>query len=136
MNKHSLEAENFKLVIEPEIFEDCIDVPENTILHIFIENSGFSANCDLDVDIKEFAVFSKGLLDLYNNLQGKVQITEPYNRVQYIEFSVDSTGHICVRGYLENMNNKLTFDNSYNTFDQTYLYKFANELANTYASYL
>ena len=133
MIKHMLKTEEFKLVIEPEIFEDCIDSPENTILHIFVENSGFMAQCDLDVDIKEFAKFTEDLLDLYNKLQGKAKIQEPFNMPKYIEFSVDNTFHIIVRGYLENSDNKFTFEN---TFDQTYLHDFANEIANTYTKYI
>lgn len=133
MNKHFLKTENFKLTIETEIFEDCINSPENNILHIFIENSDFSANCDLDVDIKEFAKFSKDLLDLYKKLQGNAKIKEPYNMVKYLEFGVDYLGYITIQGYLENINNKLTFNN---TFDQTYLSDFAKDLADTYSCYL
>ena len=133
MNNHILQTDNFKLSIQPDIYEDCINTPENTILHVCVENSGFSATTNLDIDIKEFAKFSQDLKSLYDKLSGEAIIKESYNMVQYIKFSADKTGHILVDGYLKNMDNELTFTSS---FEQTYLQSFTNELNNSYNKYL
>ena len=139
MHKHILEANNFKLIIELERFSEEYTY-NDTIMHISIMSSrgdgysSFSGSSDMEIDLKEFIKFSNDLKNLYNNLKGTAIIKECFLD-QYIEFSGDGRGHIRVKGYFcsnDEFDQKLSFSNS---FEQTYLQKFVNELINDYSYY-
>ena len=49
-----LEAENFNLSLDFQVFESDIAYPSNTILSICVSSSGFSASTTMDIDIKAF----------------------------------------------------------------------------------
>ena len=137
MVHHILDAEDFRLVLEPEIFEEDIQCPSNTILHVRVESGGFSACADMDVDVKELARFALDLRGLYETLSGTARIEEPYGMRMYIALTGIGLGHIAVKGFVRNWAqtgcNELTFENE---FDQTFLKDFARELLEAYGKYL
>lgn len=126
--KYTLDTGEFSLILIPEIYYSDIKYPENTILHIELYSSGFSAKTTMDIDIKEFKVFISEINDMYNTLKGNTSITEPYGS-QVINFSADRTGHINVSGNLSAIFDgncqSLEFENC---FDQTYLRDFVQSL--------
>ena len=134
MLEHILEGDSFCLRISLNIFESDIKYPENTTMTAFVSCNGFSAKAEMDIDIKEFAEFSKNLMGIYNTLEGEATIKEPYGYEKYISFTADKTGHIIVKGYLCDgfRNNELRFES---VLDQTYLKAFADELMLTYSKY-
>ena len=129
MNTFTIESPDFTLRLQPKVFESDLRYPSNTIMTVFINSDGFSANGEMDLDIKRFKGFIKDLSALYSKLQGNAKIQEPYGYQQYIEFSGDRTGHIVIRGELHSMRpdhrHTLQFEND---VDQTYLPPFINAL--------
>ncbi len=134
---YRLETDVFQLELEPEVFEDDIKYPENTILHINVNSYGFSAKATMDIDVKELAAFAKELLELYHSLSGKARLEEPYGKCNYIEFEAMSGGHIKVKGKIHDgrggYSQELSFENE---FDQTCLRGFVKELYAGYSRYL
>lgn len=133
-----LETETFRLLMEAEIFEEELDLPNNAILRVRVESDGFQGESSLDVDAKALARFALDMRALYDTLSGSARVEEPYGMHQHLAFSCDSLGHIAVRGFLHGGNragrfHELRFENE---FDQTYLYGFIRELVDAYARYL
>ena len=128
MSNHVLKTDDFKFIVEPEIFSGEYN---DTLLHVFVENSKdgykyFAGRSSMSIWLKEFINFSNDLKILYNTLKGTAAIKECWEP-QYIEFCGDGRGHIQINGYLENSTFNLKFEYS---FDQTYLQKFIDELIN------
>lgn len=124
-----LEADSFSLLLKAKVFNSDIQYPNNTILEIALDSSGFCACTTMDIDIKEFRSFVSEINDLYETLHGSAAITEPYGE-QIIQFSADKKGHILVSGMLHNYghnghNQSLKFENS---FEQTFLKSFVSSL--------
>lgn len=134
MHEHILESDNFCLRLSLNVFESDIEYPVNTNMTVVVKCSGFSANSDMDIDIKKFAEFSNKLMTVYRDVEGEAEIKEPYGYEKYITFTADRTGHIVVKGYLcdDSRSNELRFET---VFDQTYLKDFTEELAMTYSRY-
>ena len=134
--KHILDADDFSIIFELEIFENDLEYPTNTIFHVTVQSCGFSGNASMDISIKEFAKFCCNLSTLYDSLKGNAKIQEPYGYKQYIEFSADKLGHILVNGIIKSgseFTHELKFEN---VIDQTILYRFQKELIETYAKYI
>ena len=121
--KHIIEAESFRLCFE---FESELNMTVN------VNNDGFSAKGDIEIDIREFADFAEKLLNVYNTLSGTATLKENYGYQKYISFSADKNGYITVKGFLcdDMKNNEFYFTKS---FDQTYLKEFSQELFSTYS---
>ena len=134
MREHILESGNFRLCLSLNVFESDIGFPINTHMAVSVTCSGFSAESDMDIDIRDFAGFSMKLMAVYKTLKGEAAIREPYGHEKYIAFTADRTGHIAVKGYLcdDSRSNELRFET---VFDQTYLKAFAEEIALTYSGY-
>ena len=99
-NKMMLEAEQFSLSLDFQVFESDIKYPSNTILSVCVSSSGFSAATTMDIDIKAICDFCNELENVYNTLKGSTKIQEAYGN-QYILFSGDGLGHIVVSGFLD-----------------------------------
>ena len=101
---------------------------------VSVTNNEFSAKTDMDIDIKAFADFTDKLKKVFDTLSGEAMFKEPYGYQRYISFQAEKTGHIIVKGYLcDDMKiNELHFENS---FDQTFLKAFSNELSSMYLQY-
>ncbi len=134
MAKHTLNTNDFSISLELEIFEEDIMYPSNTAMSVYVASDGFSAVSDMDIDVKQFVLFSTNLKTIYDNLSGSAIIQEPYGYHKYISFSSSKNGHILVKGYLCDIlkENEIFFSNS---FDQTFLKEFANELYYSYSKY-
>ena len=132
-----LEAENFNLSLDFQVFESDIAYPSNTILSISVSSSGFSASTTMDIDIKAFCNFCNELEIVYNTLKGSAKIQEAYGN-QYILFSGDCLGHIRASGFLDSQGangfwQELKFENC---IDQTYFPRFLKCLKNFSAYYI
>lgn len=130
--EYKLKADSFSLLLKTKVYYSDIQYPENTILEIILDSSGFCACATMDIDIKGFRSFASEINHLYETLHGSVEITEPYGE-QIIQFSADKSGHIFVSGMLHNNgknghNQILKFENS---FDQTFLKSFVDSLNDT-----
>ena len=134
MPEHILESANFSLRFSLNVFESDIEGPINTNMMVFVTSNEFSANTDMEIDIKDFARFSMELMDIYKYLKGEATIKEPYGYEKFISFAADRTGHIVVKGYLcdDARSNELRFET---IFDQTYLRGFVEELVSAYSKY-
>lgn len=127
MSTYILDSGGFKLVISLKTFEEDLQYPVNTIMSISVISGDFSASTNMDIDIKQFAVFVMDLKKLYVELDGIAKIEEMYGYHKYISFTASKTGHIVVKGYLcdDLKNNEFSFENS---FDQTFLKPFVDDL--------
>lgn len=130
---YRLETETFMIELSLKVYEEDVkkQIPENSVLNVKIISDNFAGAAYMDVDIREFCVFAKELLDLYHSLSGCAGIKEVYSE-SFLEFNAVNGGHIRVNGYLDNKGHsgytqKLFFENE---FDQTYLKQFAKELFN------
>ncbi|MCR5781686.1 MAG: hypothetical protein K6G90_03000 [Clostridia bacterium] len=134
MSEHILESNGFCLRFVLNVFESDIEYPINTNMTVSVKSNEFSAKTDLDIDIKAFADFTYQLKKVYDTLSGEAMIKEPYGYQRYISFQADKTGHVIVKGYIcdDMKNNELYFENS---FDQTFLKSFSNELCSMYLKY-
>lgn len=134
MSEHILESNGFCLRLVLNVFESDIEYPINTNMTVSVKNNEFSAKTDMDIDIKAFADFTDQLKKVYDTLSGEAMIKEPYGYQRYISFQADKTGHVIVKGYIcdDMKNNVLCFENS---FDQTFLKSFSNELCSMYLKY-
>lgn len=135
-NKMMLEAEQFSLSLDFQVFEADIAYPSNTILSVCVSSSGFSASTTMDIDIKAFCNFCNELESVYNTLKGSAKIQEAYGN-QYILFSGDCLGHIRVSGFLDSQGTngfwqELKFENC---IDQTYFPRFLKCLKKFSAHY-
>ena len=131
MTTYCIESPLFNICLQFNIFESDIKLSSNTLLTVSIKSDGFCANTDMDIDIKQFIIFIDNLEKLYSTLKGRAVIEEPYGEKQFIEFNVDQTGHIRVRGKLSSngrngFSQELVFENC---IDQTYLSEFVRELS-------
>ena len=134
MSEHVLESNGFCLRLVLNVFESDIEYPINTNMTVSVTSNEFSAKTDMDIDINAFADFTDKLKKVYDTLSGEAMIKEPYGYQRYISFQAEKTGHIIVKGYLcDDMKiNELHFENS---FDQTFLKPFSNELCSMYLQY-
>ena len=137
MKEYVIKSEGFYICFQLKVFESDVSYSSNTILTISVISDNFSANTDMDIDIKSFVVFVDALSSLYTTLNGTAIIQEPYGEQQYIELSADRSGHINIRGKLSSncrggFLQKLSFENS---IDQTYLPEFINSLSLLCAKY-
>ncbi len=135
--EYFIKSADFDVCFQLKVFEVDIEYPSNTILTIYVNSDGFCANTDMDIDIKTFIAFVDALSALYSSLTGTAVIQEPYGEQQFIEFSVDRSGHIRIRGELSSNGRKgfvqkLTFENC---IDQTYLPDFIKKLSLLCAEY-
>ena len=126
-----LESENFALSLTFQVFESDISYPSNTILSISVSSAGFSASTTMDIDIKDMPTFCNDLQKVYDSLNGKAKIQEPYGNQQRILFSGDKKGHILVSGVLSSNGvngfwQELKFENC---IDQTFLPQFLKKLS-------
>ncbi len=126
-----LNYENFVLKVKPEIFEDDMYLPVNTIMEVMVQSADFSAFVTMDIAIKDLVQFAFDLTQIYKTLSGEARIEEPYGTHMFISFAGDGKGHVTVKGHLNDSRNEhiLEFQNA---IDQTCLKKFAFDLFNTY----
>ena len=129
MKSYKLITDNFKLEIELKIYEKDIEIPTNSTLNLKIDSDNFTAITTMDIDINSFINFASELLNIYNSLNGAIRLEESYGD-NYIEFNVNHSGHIFVRGVVNNLcrnghTQELKFENE---FDQTYLKDFVKEI--------
>ncbi len=132
-----LKAKDIEIKLDIRIFEEDLEFPTNTILTVQLQSFGFSSVADMDVDIKELAVFAKDLLNIYNSLEGAANLREPYGYKSHIEFSALNRGHIGVSGTLHAQPGALSHILSFENFiDQTELEDFAKRLFEDHKKYL
>ena len=124
-----IETDNFKLKIEPELFQDSNSCLVNTI----IESSGYIGIATLDVNFDDFIKFVQDIKIMNETLKGEANLTEQFGQKMCINFSAQNTGIIKVQGYMyssQNGNvNKLFFENE---FEPTYLDFFVSKLENNF----
>ena len=130
-NTFLLESESFSLSLDFEVFESDISYPSNTILTVSVSSAGFSASTTMDIDIKDMPNFCNDLQKVYDTLNGKAKIQEPYGNQQYILFSGDKIGYILVFGMLNSNGvngfwQELKFENC---IDQTFFPQFLKKLS-------
>ena len=128
---HCIEHSNFQISLKIKVFDSDIQYPINTILSVAIFSDGFSANTDMNIDIKEFISFTDSLIKLYETLDNSAIIQEKYNGQQFIKFVGNKTGHIHISGQL-NSNGRNGFDQKLsfeNCIDQTYISEFIDTLS-------
>ena len=111
---------------ETDFYIEDITYPTNTIMGVNVYSDGFCASTSMDIDIRELAVFSEKLCQVYDTLSGEARIEEPYGLHMYLQFIGDGKGHISVKGLLHGGNrvgneHTLEFENS---IDQTELRAF------------
>ena len=129
--KHCLEADDFALQLEPQIFEEDLLCSVNTVLRVCVRSSGFSAAASMDVDAYDLSAFSRDLSRIYETLNGCARLEEPYGQHMYLSFDGDGRGHISVAGRLNGGGrignfHELSFQNE---IDQTCLRTFCASLA-------
>lgn len=127
-------GDGFMLSFEIEFFEKDIQYPENTILSVSVRSGEYFGSTTMDIDMKQFALFTIDLKNIYDTLIGNTKITEPYGCQKYISFSANKSGHIFVEGFLcdDMSSHELRFKNG---FDQTFLKDFSRELFSMYSKY-
>ena len=119
-------TENLELKLSPDFYIEDITYPTNTIMGVNVYSDGFCASTSMDIDLRELAVFSEKLCQVYDTLSGEARIEEPYGLHMYLQFIGDGKGHISVKGLLHGGNragneHTLEFENS---IDQTELRAF------------
>ena len=122
MRKYILKAGDFVLEMELAVFEEDMDVPINSMLHIKIHSDHFSAATTMDMDIRTFRVFAEALSNVYTSLEG-------YGN-SFMIFKAMANGHIHVNGVvyshcISGHEQELRFENE---FDQSYLREFVREI--------
>ncbi len=134
MAAHTLIADGFSLSMELSISEQDIKYPSNTIMTVSVKSECYSAILSMDIDIKNFALFSIGLKGIYDSLTGTAEIEETYGYHKFLKFVPCKNGYISVMEYLcdDTKDNELFFNNA---FDQTFLKDFADELYTRYSKY-
>ena len=134
MPRFMIKTDSFRLCIRMQVFETDIRYPVNTVLTVSVDSRGFTAESQMDIDIKGFAAFSEQLAAMYATLSGTADIQEPFGYKRYISFTAERTGHITVKGFLcdDTGSNELRFANR---FDQTYLKAFSDELCSACSSH-
>ena len=137
MKEYVIKSEGFYICFQLKVFESDVSYSSNTILTISVISDNFSANTDMDIDIKSFVVFIDALSSLYTTLNGTAIIQEPYGEQQYIELCADRSGHINIRGRLSSNGRggflqELSFENR---IDQTYLPEFIGNLSSFCSRY-
>lgn len=135
--KFCIHSTDFELSLQIHVFESDLKFPSNSILSVSVNSDGFSANADMDIDVKEFVRFADALSAIYTTLDGVATIEEPFGSRQFIKFSGNRTGHIFIHGRLDSNGRKgfsqeLRFENY---TDQTYLPDFIDELITFCAKY-
>ena len=136
--KLELITNNFELKLSPDFYIGDIAYPTNTVMSVIVHCDGFGASTSMDISIKELAVFSEDLCQIYDTLSGEARIEEPYGLHMYLHFIGDGRGHISVKGFLHGGNRigneyKLEFENS---IDQTELRPFCFALRNACNDFL
>ena len=131
MTEYCIESPHFNICFQLKVFESDIQYSSNTIMSVSVISNEFCGKSDMDVDIKDFVIFTNALNELYKTLNGSAIIQEPYGQQQFIKFTADKTGHILVNGKLSaNGHNgcmqRLTFENC---IDQTLLRDFIENLS-------
>ena len=137
MKEYVIKSEGFYICFQLKVFESDVSYSSNTILTISVISDNFSANTDMDIDIKSFVVFVDALSSLYTTLNGTAIIQEPYGEQHYIELIADRSGHINIRGKLSSnfrggFLQELSFENC---IDQTYLPEFIGNLSSFCSRY-
>ena len=61
--KHILETDKLHMELDMNIFYTDIKYSSNTVMYIAFKCDEFSAQISMDIDIKEFAVFSEKISD-------------------------------------------------------------------------
>ena len=95
MKEYVIKSEGFYLCFQLKVFETDVSYSSNTILTISVISDNFSANSDMDIDIKSFVVFVDALSSLYTTLNGTAIIQEPYGEQQYIDVEGSNLQRIC-----------------------------------------
>ena len=131
MYEHTLENDHFYLRL---VFEKDFNNQFLTDLTVFVKNEAFAAKADLVILTEDFVKFTTELKKVYDALRGEAIIKERVAYERYISFRATKTGHIVVEGFLcdDMKNNELRFINS---FDQTFLKQFSDELWSAYSKY-
>ena len=78
MKECAIKSEGLYICFQLKVFESDVAYSSNTILTISVISDNFSANTDMDIDIKSFVVFADALSSLYTTLNGTAIIQEPY----------------------------------------------------------
>ena len=130
MKTYTLTGQDFSLVLEPNVYEDEVHLPTNTLMKVKVESTGFSGNGVFDVDAKELGQMALALDEMYETLKGEAEIREPYGFEQFLRFVGNGRGQIWVTGFLCGGfhgldTQQLRFEN---VTDQTCLCVFAREL--------
>lgn len=139
MSAHILEANDFRLELNTEIFYDNLDCPVNAYLTVNVKNGDYSGSTLMDIDIDQLADFSVELKKVYDTLKGSAKIEEPYGHCGDITFTAEKNGYINISGHIrtETFNdvwkgNELNFRT---TIDQTFFQPFVNGLICEFEKY-
>ncbi len=89
----------FSISFSIKVFESDTQPPSNSILTVLVDSDGFGASANMDIDIKHFVYFVEELSALYTTLQGTAVLEEAFGK-QFIKFSINRTGQICINGRL------------------------------------
>lgn len=82
----------------------------------------------MDVGSMGIEDFIHQMSSMNKNMKGRARIEEPYGNHCFLEFEMDKTRHIQVRGKIAEGTQELLFES---VFDQTYLPEFVKQLWNT-----
>jgi hypothetical protein len=80
---------------------------------MFVCCQGFSALRRFHFSERSFRAALKALRHMDEQLQGEARLEEDYEHDQFLQFAVDSRGHVCVSGLLvllDGRSNRLSFE--------------------------
>jgi len=80
---------------------------------MFVQCHGFSALRRFYFSDHSFRAALKALRHMDEQLQGEARLNEDYEHEQFLRFTVDSRGHVCVAGQLalvDGRSNRLSFE--------------------------
>ena len=135
---YKIGTDKFILDLSPEIYKQDQSYSVNANLGVKVFSYGFSAETSMEVGVKEIAEFSDEIMYLYNTLTGVARLEEPYGFHNYIEFIAQKSGHIKVKGRLNNAcaygyEQEINFENE---IDQTCIRNFSNQLFSNFSKYI
>lgn len=127
LNAARLDAGDFRLEMRAAIYKTD-PAFLNTNLWVSIVCGNFSGAMTMDVGSMGIEDFIHQMSSMNKNMKGRARIEEPYGNYCFLEFEMDKTRHIQVRGKIAEGTQELLFES---VFDQTYLPEFVKQLWNT-----
>ena len=126
-NSIKLVAGGFSLELQAVVYKTD-PVILNTNLRVSVVCGNFSGAMTMDVGSLEIEKFVHQISSMNKDMKGSARIEEPYSNHCYLEFEMDKTGHVQVRGKLVEGTQQMSFESN---FDQTYLPGFVKQLWDT-----